>query len=206
MKKSLSRYWTHLIRGNFACTADWGIPIINSVVNDLSTIKTIPCDKVIIGEKQIRPEIVHFFVDDSKLNRYFNNPERYVDRFSYFRAVMTPDFSLYKEMPLPVQLYNTFKNRYCGALWESYGIPIIPTISWCDRNSYKFCFEGIPRQSVVAISSVGVQLFNRRSFEDGYQAMQEVIEPSLVIHVGEPIIKIFDNTIPVQHRQFKKEK
>lgn len=39
---------------------------------------------------------------------------------------------------------------------QMYGIDVIPTISWSDRESFEWCFDGEPVDGAVAVSSVGV--------------------------------------------------
>ena len=56
-------------------------------------------------------------------------------------------------MATPLQMYNTFQNRWCGAYLVSKGIPVIPTVSWGDKSTFDFCFEGIENGSTVAVST-----------------------------------------------------
>ena len=53
---------------------------------------------------------------------------------------------------------------------QMYGIDVIPTISWSDRKSFEWCFDGEPVGGAVAISSVGVMNSKERKalFIDGY--------------------------------------
>ena len=47
---------------------------------------------------------VHFFVDDYLFERTWNDPKRYALLLSEFKAVMTPDFSLFTDYPRSVQI------------------------------------------------------------------------------------------------------
>jgi len=46
---------------------------------------------------------VHFYIDDYQFERVWNDPHGYVQRLSEFDCVLTPDFSLYTEMPLAMR-------------------------------------------------------------------------------------------------------
>lgn len=76
---------------------------------------------------------------------------------------------VYREAPLPyemhplMQLYNTFRNRWCGAYFASEGMRVIPTVSWGDERSFAFCFEGIPKGSTVAVSTYMVSEHGNRA-------------------------------------------
>jgi hypothetical protein len=37
---------------------------------------------------------------------------------------------MYREMNPTIQLYNTFRNRFCGAYLAEKEIKVIPTVSW----------------------------------------------------------------------------
>lgn len=130
--------------------------------------------------------IVHFFLYDYNFENIWKDTEKYVELLSKYKGVLTPDFSMYTEMPYAVQIYNTFRNRWCGAYMASKGIRVIPTVAWSDSGSFDFCFKGIPKGSVVAVSTYmfhesdhhGAQ---KELFMEGYNRMLEEIEPSAII-------------------------
>lgn len=100
---------------------------------------------------------VHFFVDDYQFERLWNRPEKYLELLKRFECVLTPDFSLYMDMPLPMQRWNEYRRRALGNWWQRNGIKAVPTLSWSDERSYGFCFGGLPKRSTVAVSTVGVK-------------------------------------------------
>ncbi len=57
--------------------------------------------------------MVHFFLYDYRFERVWKNPDSDLERLSRYRAVLSPDFSMYLEMAPVMQLYNTFRNRWC---------------------------------------------------------------------------------------------
>lgn len=72
--------------------------------------------------------------------------ENYNYRTDPYKAVLSPDFSMYREMSPTIQHYNTFRNRFCGAYFASKGLRVIPTVSWGDEDTFDFCFLGIPQR------------------------------------------------------------
>ena len=126
-------------------------------------------------------------MDDYLFERVWNDPVRYALLLSDFRAVMTPDFSLFTDYPLPVQLYNHWRKHLLGAYWQSRGITVIPSICWSDEASFDWCFDGEPVGSTVAVSSVGAQKNPeaRRLFLAGYREMMERLKPSKVLFFGD---------------------
>lgn len=127
---------------------------------------------------------VHFFLDDYRFETAWSRPDKALQYLSDFITLLTPDFSLYTDWPAAIQLWNVYRSRWCGAYWSRLGYHVIPTVSWADRQSYDFCFAGIARRSVVAVSPIGVQVSEQNSFARGFREMVERLAPSHVLCYG----------------------
>lgn len=154
--------------------------------------------------------LIHFFKDDIKFETLYKNPRKKSTRrkalqLAQYSAVCTPDYSLYPEMPEPIQRMQVFKNRWCGAHWQELGILVIPTISWSNERSFDFCFDGVPPYSTVAISVLGCKN-SKQEFILGYRRMLEVLRPRQIICYGEPFDEIKEtNVISFPYRAFRKK-
>lgn len=96
----------------------------------------------------------------------------------------TTGLSVYLEMASVLQLYNVFRNRCCGAYWASQGLRVVPTVNWGDETTFDFCFEGIEKGSVVAVSTYMASAHDNRCeqkewFLTGYREMLQRIEPMM---------------------------
>ena len=137
--------------------------------------------------------IAHFFYDDYKFIAAWKDPDKYLDRLREFKAVISPDFSLYTDFPRALQILSCYRRQWCGAYWQSKGIDVIPDVIWGDEETFKWCFDGIPVHSVVAVSSVGVTNdteWNDKSgdmFRAGYNAMLDRLKPTKIIYYGTPL-------------------
>ena len=129
---------------------------------------------------------VHFFLDDYQFERIWKEPRRYVDALKRFSGVCSPDFSLYLDMPTPLRIYNTYRSRLVGQYLQSQGLKVIPTISWANKDSFEFCFKGIPKGSVVAISTLGVRKDKEALsiWQNGKKELIAQIEPSILLIYG----------------------
>lgn len=138
------------------------------------------------SEKHPEGKNLHFFVEDTCFIRLWNAPGRYIPRLSQYRAVLAPDFSLYTDMPMAMQIYNHYRKHWLAAYWQLHGITVYPTISWSTPESYAWCFDGEPVGGIVAVSSVGTQKSreSRRLFLQGYGEMMERLSPAGVIFYG----------------------
>ena len=129
---------------------------------------------------------IHFFLKDYQFSRLWTSPDMYTGMLRRFRFVCTPDFSMYTDFPLALQINSHYRKHWLGAYWQSKGITVIPTICWSDERSFEWCFDGEPEKSTVAISSVGTQLNERskRLFLLGYQQMMSRLQPKIVLFHG----------------------
>lgn len=163
---------------------DWGIPRLDAV--DFVPTDLMPFNyvKSYRGE---RGEVgVHFFKDDYQFERCWKDPARYVEVFRAHQCVIQPDFSLYTDMPLALQVYNAYRNAFCARIWQDAGVTVIPCLLWSTPESYRFCFDSIPARSTVCVSTVGVMAHEetRRLWTQGMEAAMERCEPSRVILYG----------------------
>ncbi len=129
---------------------------------------------------------IHFFIDDYQFNRVWAQPDVYTPMLKKFSAVCTPDFSTFTDFPKAIQIYNHYRKHWLGAYWQSNGLAVIPTISWSNHDSFKWCFDGEPVGSCVAVSSVGTQVHpdSRDLFMDGYMEMVKRLRPKQIIMYG----------------------
>ena len=129
---------------------------------------------------------IHFFVDDYQFERVWNYPEKYIETLSEYECILSPDFSLYMDMPMPMKIWNVYRSRQIGAYYQKKGIRVIPTISWAEPETYKFCFLGVPEGAIVAVSTVGVKNSQESMdvFADGAKAMIDYIKPAKILEYG----------------------
>lgn len=55
---------------------------------------------------------VHFFLDDYQFERFWRQPERYLNALAKFPMVLGPTFSLYTDFPAPIQRWNHYRNHF----------------------------------------------------------------------------------------------
>lgn len=131
----------------------------------------------------------HFFIDDYQFERVWTQPDKYLRCLSAYDCVLTPDFSLYMDMPDAMQRWNRYRSAALGSYWARNGIMVAPTLSWAQPSSYGFCFKGIPKHSTVATSTVGVARDKdaQAVWFDGMREAMKRLEPSRVLLYGKNI-------------------
>lgn len=137
----------------------------------------------------------HFFLDDYQFERVWGRPEAYVNSLLGFKCVLSPDFSMYTDMPLPMLAWNHYRKQAVGLWWSRLGMEVVPTLSWAMPDSYRFCFDGVPSESVVAVSTMGAGQ-SERSDELWRMGMTEALRrlrPSCVLVYGRDVGFDFGN-------------
>ena len=65
---------------------------------------------------------VVFYEHDKEFERLWNNPKQYLDKLKKFKGVISPDFSLYRNMPLVMQMWNTYRGRAVACWLQNNGV------------------------------------------------------------------------------------
>lgn len=163
----------------FPGVGKYGIPEIKPETDiRIDKLEWIPVNYALTA-KDKATKGVHFYKDDYQFERFWNNPDKYIPLLQQFGAVCSPDFSLYSDMPLAVQLFMHYKKHWLAAYWQAHGIRVIPTLCWCGEQSYDWCFDGEPRNAIVSISSHGTQSdpYEAECFAKHCRKALEVLQP-----------------------------
>ena len=188
---------------NFDGVGEYGIPEL--LPEEFEPCEFIPFSDANTFKGDENATGIHFFIDDYRFNRVWNNPTEQVKVLSRFKCVLTPDFSLFINTPKAVQIFNHYRKHWCGAFWQLYGLKVIPTICWSDKASFEWCFDGEPKGGAVAVSSVGVMASKetKELFMAGYNEMKKRLEPAQIIHYGKPIEEIKGEVVEIEAFQAK---
>ena len=146
---------------------------------------------------------VHFYLDDYQFDRIWTKFERNVNMLSKFDAVLSPDWSMYVDWPVIVQMWNHYRKHFVGAYLQSMGVTVYPSINWSDKKSFDWCFDGEPVGSCVAVSSIGTQMndITKRGFIYGYDAMLERLQPKTILFMGNVPNECRGNIVKIQEFQ-----
>lgn len=181
-----------LVMNEFEKSGKYGMPLIKKQDIDLDKIELFGFTKIRKNGENNSNKTIHFFTYDWNFESVYEKPEESLEILDKYYALLTPEFSTYKDMPLARQIDSVFKNRWCGAFWQKQGMKVIPTVSWGSIPCMEFCFDGIEKGSVVAVSTY-TREDNKAGFMLGYNKMMEIIEPSAIICYGTPFDEMKGN-------------
>lgn len=134
-----------------------------------------------------------FYEHDNGFERLWHNPNAYLSKLKKFKGIISPDFSLYRNMPLAMQIWNTYRGRALAAWLQRNGVEIIPNVRFNDERTYEFCFDGIEKFKTVALGTHGCikRRIDKDYFKDGLAEMVKRLSPRTIIVYGSAPDDIF---------------
>ncbi len=161
-----------------------GIPMLMDLKNAQVPRDMIPFSKALNCSN--KRQYVHFYMHDREFSRVLTATSRYIDTLKLFDGVITPDCTMMIGQSPCLQQANTYMNRAVGFYLQKNGIPVIPNIRWSDESSFEYCFLGVPKGSMVSVSTHGciTSRNERQMFKTGIAAMIDTIQPKTILVHG----------------------
>jgi len=161
-----------------------GIPMLMDLHNTQVPRDIIPFSKA--RNCPNKRQYVHFYMHDREISRVLTATDQYLDMLMLYDGVITPDCTMLIGQSPCLQQANTYMNRAVGFYLQKHGIPVIPNIRWSDERSFDYCFLGVPKESMVSVSTHGciTSREERKMFKIGISAMLEEIQPKTVLVHG----------------------
>lgn len=112
--------------------------------------------------------------------------DRYISLFKRFEGIIGTDYSMFPEMLPDQRNWNCARNRVFAYRLQRHGIPCIPVASWCCAEDWEWCFDGLPAESSIAVSTNGCcrSAETRRMFRRGVDELIRQKSPYAVIVCG----------------------
>ena len=129
---------------------------------------------------------VVFYEHDRDFERLWNKPRQYLDKLKKFKGIISPDFSLYRNMPLIMQMWNTYRSRAIAVWLQNNGVEVIPNVRFGDEGTFSFCFDGVEENKTVAVGTHGCikRKEDKIFFKIGLARMVQRLSPKTIIVYG----------------------
>ena len=185
-------------RNTFPMSGSEGFALIKKQEIDLTNQKFITYADTKHNDTKHKDCGVLFFVDDYKFYNIGFQPKRTFKKLSQYPVLCTPEYSMFADLPIWVQKQHIGLNRWVGAYWQSRGLKVIPSINWGLAQSFEFCFQGVEKDSIVAVGMIGCKM-DKISFMRGYNEMLNQIKPEIILCYGTPFKEMKGNIITADY-------
>lgn len=164
-------------------------------VEDMPLLKAyngpIPLAFCPITERKTSPKSfgLHFFLYDYAIESTWSTPLRYLPELCIRPCVLSPIFTTFVDRPRAINVWNVYRNRWVTSFWQGNGVNAIPSASWGNVDSFKYCFDGLPERSVIAVDHicVGKDRAYRILYRKGIEELIERKHPTKLLIYGEPL-------------------
>lgn len=142
---------------------------------------------------------VHFYCHDFTFESLWTTPKKYVDFLRSVRFVVMPDFSMYYNFPVALQIYNKYRNHWLARYLGHYGANVIPNVSVSDLSCFEWSFLGYPVGSVVAFSDIGSSrsVYDKVVIQRAYEEMLVRLRPRQVLYFTSSVSRVPAGAVPV---------
>ena len=107
--------------------------------------------------------------------------------------MISPDYSLYYDMPLCMQIWNIYRGRALAHWFQENGVEVIPNIRWGDERTFKTACLGVESGKTIAVGTHGCikTVEGRKMFIAGFDYAINKLKPKNIIVYGRIPDKIF---------------
>lgn len=81
-----------------------------------------------------------------------------INGFIFIKMIVN---SLYRDMPLVMQAWNTYRGKALGHWWQSNGLTVLPNVRTGDERTYNFSCSGIKPGGTACVGSYGCLRFSK---------------------------------------------
>ena len=132
---------------------------------------------------------IHCYEYDNRIISTWTNPLKPIESLKKYPCVIAPDFSLLVDQPRAINVTNVYRNRWVSCFWTSKGIKVIPSASWGSVDSFDYCFDGLPENSVISIGHVveGKEKTYNQLYRLGVEELVRRKQPTKLVVYGAPL-------------------
>lgn len=127
----------------------------------------------------------HCFTAEKNFHRLYKNFREYEEFFPKIKGLISADFNMYRNYDEKILIDNCLKNRMVDYALQQAGVPMIPTAGFAGESTWEWCFDGLPKNSTVAVTTN--TLYDKESnrlFIGGINAIVEKLQPTAIVVCG----------------------
>jgi len=187
--------------------------VANAIFDGLLEIPVIRKPAEFIIPKRLRPfsyrnqnpdysDTIMFYEHDLKFRSVLTATDEVFSEIQKYSGVVSPDNSLYYDMPLVLQMTNIYLNRQIGHYLQNKGLYVIPNVRWGDERSYlriipdqlPFAFLGLEKNSIYSIGTYGCckTKEEKHHLREGLRSFIKEMNPQIILVYGPMAPSVFD--------------
>lgn len=139
-------------------------------------------------------KFICFYEHDLLFREILTTTKDHFEILHRFDGALSPDCSLYYDMPLVLQMTNTYLNRQIGHYLQEHGLYVIPNVRWGDERTYTriipselpFAFLGLEKKSIYSIGTYGCckTAEYKHHLREGLRSFIKEMEPEIILVYG----------------------
>ena len=163
-------------------SSEWEMPVVRRC--DARPARLVPFSEAMGKGCSDLEAFVHFYEDDFRFERLWNDPRRYLPRLRRFAGVIMPDYSCATDFPLPPKMRNAYRNQLLAAWMQREGLAVVPSAR--AQPDCPWLLEGLPRGGTLAVCGRALvrDVGERRRFARDLRATVKELQPDVVAYYG----------------------
>lgn len=141
--------------------------------------------------------ILGFYTEDWRFEHIYRDGAAFANILlqESWGGIIAPDFSTYHTWPLPLQLYNVYRSRWCARLWQELDLPVIPSIQDLGdpEHTQSIVLDTIPpKYPIVSLQTRKTSAHTNRDYTDLLRlihAIHATIQPKYIILYGGAVVE-----------------
>lgn len=186
LDKYLSEYKEQILDGRIS-EGKFYMPKLDAV-HDIEPGDMIPFNAImsLTSSRKNSFGIFHFYIHDYQFERIWKDPQKYLPFLLNVGKGIGPDFSMYMYMHPAEAIINCCRNRLLTFYLQKKGMIIIPNVCFGNEQTFSWAFDGLPENSVLALSSQGCMNNNiaKRTLINGIHELDRRKHPKLLYVYG----------------------
>ena len=142
--------------------------------------------------------VLHCFIHDFQFSNLIIDTKKHVEELTEFDGIICPDPTITIGGPKTINQAQVYFSRAVGFYLQKHGVFAIPCVRWGDPSTYDYCFLGVPKNYIIAISTHGCIMpckkdnnELRNAFIRGLPVMLKKLQPKYVVVYGRMPDEIF---------------
>ena len=158
------------------------IPVMESVHAEPEGF--VPFSVVASGKNRDYNLFVDFYEDDYEIERFWNDPHKYLEVLRRYAGCIGPDHSTCRDFPVAQKGWNVYRNQALGSWLQRNGIVCVPNVR-CEPQ-LPWMLDGTPHHSTIAIGARGCvkKPDDRTHFVEAVRYAVDVLKPELILWYG----------------------